>query len=362
MTKHWSETESYSWNAELFSQLIKQSRCTIEDLSDKIGMSVTSIIKCQQGKTCPALTTLIKISDFFQVPIDILMGRYTEEEYSEILKGNAEYMLKCRKVAYEQYLLKRNSNFVYAFPTESIALNKYAAVYPYNLVDHIFGEPVMVVLNEDQLEGLNKALSMLTIREQQCLHLYFDEEKTLDEIGKIYGVRRERSRQIISKALRKLRHPSKLAMIKYGIKGQEIANLESIEKDIDARRARIDEKVKELNESLAELEEKQHYIEDISGKTCSLKSNEIDELFAELDLSVRSYNALKRAGCTSVNDILNLFKDGSIMKVRNLGRKSIEEIMNKLSAKYHIKFTERLNSNNRVEGWDYEDSFEQIAV
>ena len=50
----------------------------------------------------------------------------------------------------------------------------------------------------------------------------------------------------------------------------------------------------------------------------------------ELDLSVRSFNCLKRANINTVQDLIEKTED-EMMKVRNLGRKSLEEVMNKLS-------------------------------
>ena len=49
----------------------------------------------------------------------------------------------------------------------------------------------------------------------------------------------------------------------------------------------------------------------------------------ELELSVRSYNCLKRAGINTVEELTNKTSD-DMMKVRNLGRKSLEEVLNKL--------------------------------
>jgi DNA-directed RNA polymerase subunit alpha len=49
----------------------------------------------------------------------------------------------------------------------------------------------------------------------------------------------------------------------------------------------------------------------------------------ELDLSVRSYNCLKRAGINTVQELANKSEE-DMMKVRNLGRKSLEEVKNKL--------------------------------
>jgi DNA-directed RNA polymerase subunit alpha len=49
----------------------------------------------------------------------------------------------------------------------------------------------------------------------------------------------------------------------------------------------------------------------------------------ELDLSVRSYNCLKRAGINTVQELANKTEE-DMMKVRNLGRKSLEEVKAKL--------------------------------
>ena len=49
----------------------------------------------------------------------------------------------------------------------------------------------------------------------------------------------------------------------------------------------------------------------------------------ELELSVRSYNCLKRAGINTVQELTNKTPE-DMMKVRNLGRKSLEEVMAKL--------------------------------
>ncbi|MBQ3132726.1 MAG: DNA-directed RNA polymerase subunit alpha [Clostridia bacterium] len=51
----------------------------------------------------------------------------------------------------------------------------------------------------------------------------------------------------------------------------------------------------------------------------------------ELDLSVRSFNCLKRAGINTVED-LTMKTEEDMMKVRNLGRKSLEEVIHKLES------------------------------
>ena len=49
----------------------------------------------------------------------------------------------------------------------------------------------------------------------------------------------------------------------------------------------------------------------------------------ELDLSVRSFNCLKRANINTVEDLISKTQE-EMMKVRNLGRKSLEEVEHKL--------------------------------
>ena len=61
----------------------------------------------------------------------------------------------------------------------------------------------------------------------------------------------------------------------------------------------------------------------------SKKEKVLETTIEELDLSVRSYNCLKRAGIINVEDLTNKTEE-EMMKVRNLGRKSLEEVTNKL--------------------------------
>ena len=57
----------------------------------------------------------------------------------------------------------------------------------------------------------------------------------------------------------------------------------------------------------------------------------LETTIEELDLSVRSFNCLKRAGINTVEDLINKTEE-DMMKVRNLGRKSLEEVVAKLAS------------------------------
>ena len=60
------------------------------------------------------------------------------------------------------------------------------------------------------------------------------------------------------------------------------------------------------------------------------KDKMLEMTIEELDLSVRSFNCLKRANINTVEDLISKTED-EMMKVRNLGRKSLEEVINKLA-------------------------------
>ena len=61
------------------------------------------------------------------------------------------------------------------------------------------------------------------------------------------------------------------------------------------------------------------------------KEKILEMTIEELDLSVRSFNCLKRAGINTVDDLINKSEE-EMMKVRNLGKKSFDEVREKLQS------------------------------
>ena len=89
---------------------------------------------------------------------------------------------------------------------------------------------------------------------------------------------------------------------------------------------------KVLNEHLnlfIDLSEEAYTTEIMVEKDDKGKEKVLEMTIEELDLSVRSFNCLKRAGINTVEDLINKSED-DMMKVRNLGRKSLEEVVEKL--------------------------------
>ena len=89
---------------------------------------------------------------------------------------------------------------------------------------------------------------------------------------------------------------------------------------------------KVLSEHLSlfvDLSENAQRAEVMSVKEDDKKDVILDMSIDELELSVRSFNCLKRAGINTVKELTNKTPD-EMMKVRNLGRKSLEEVLAKL--------------------------------
>ena len=173
--------------------------------------------------------------------------------------------------------------------------------YPLNLLKAMEAEKThfqfsVEEITDDKLEGLDYALSELTERERQILFLRYQERKTLKEIGEIIGVTAERIRSQELRAIYRLRKPPLLGYIKYG----KIA----FEQRIAARKA---EKEKEYNER---------------GFNIPLE---------ELDLSVRAFNNLKKIGCDTVADVVDLTEE-KIISVNSLGVKTRTEIAQRLDS------------------------------
>ena len=99
--------------------------------------------------------------------------------------------------------------------------------YPENLItdiglETVFGDNEYTPLNDDQLKGLKKAIESIHPREQEALCIRYEQQGTLQVVGDHFSFSRERARQIIVKALRKLRNPLRLDYIKEGYEAAEL--------------------------------------------------------------------------------------------------------------------------------------------
>lgn len=200
--------------------------------------------------------------------------------------------------------------------------------WPYNLVAEIFGsddEMNGVELTEDQQRGIEYALGTLTDRERDCVLRYYKDGLTLEGLASEQRVTRERVRQVITKAERKLRHP---ARAKYITRGYAVVSGEVAERARAAYQAEVD-RVKEqmLAEARAEVQRK--IAAEQAGMPIAKDEPKWNVMLSEMELSVRSHNCLARALGRNAT-AADVFAVKEPMKIRNLGVKSAMEVAGKL--------------------------------
>ena len=214
--------------------------------------------------------------------------------------------------------------------------------WPYNLVKEILDydhyDPVKnkwhrisldEPLTDDQMRGLDYALSTLSDKERKVLDLRYKDGLTLEQTGHEFGVTRERIRQVESKAIRKLRHPAKIKYIREGymVASEAIKSrvFDAYQEEIQKREAEIKKVIDDLRTSQEKWMLVRDYANAVFKDEIEKEENSIDSL----GLSVRSYNCLKRKGINTISELTKLsFRD--LFRIRNLGRRSAEEIIEKL--------------------------------
>ena len=111
-------------------------------------------------------------------------------------------------------------------PQKKAVRNPSIPLWPENLLKEIGDVPL--TLNEDQMAGLQYAISTLQKREQNVIRQYFEKSLTHKEIGDTAGVSTTRIGQIKMKALRKMRHHTRSDLIRYGLHGRNPKTNESV--------------------------------------------------------------------------------------------------------------------------------------
>lgn len=296
------ENVATTFDADRFRDLVGKAGLSYIELSKLTGISLSSIANYARGVTNPRFQQLLTLADFFAVPVDYLIGRMNLD-----MTDYGKYYMKLRRGRYEDYMLKGRE----------LHIPKGAeAPYPYNLLDEVIRGRWESVLNTDQEAGLEYALSTLTEREQRAIAEYFGNGGTLESTAKLFNVTRERVRQIIAKAVRKLRHPMRFKIIKYGLDGWN-------------RRKAIEQEDLMLDEQEAILIHRRAIVEQLLDEKVERYTGTTIE---DMELSVRTYNCLRRAGIRTLNDLLDYARNNGeygLQRIRNLGRKSVAELYEK---------------------------------
>lgn len=115
----------------------------------------------------------------------------------------------------------------------------------------------------------------------------------------------------------------------YFSKGDALIEIQSTKTDVKNELVKMDAQINLISYRLNDFMRKQELdIEDSDGRVFLKDSDSIDDL----DLSVRAYNCLRRAGVTLIGDIRQLGIKG-VSSIRNMGKKSLKEIVEVVNVK-----------------------------
>lgn len=294
---------------ENLCSVMEASGVTMNALADAIGISPHTVHAMRAGKA-PALSTIVKIADFFAVPLDFLCDRTTKEQADAILMDYGTHFMELRREPYETYLFKAKLK-------ECVYDKDFDAPWPYNLLNDVFGE-WKDVLTTAQEKALNSALSKLDERTSNVLYLYYHDGLRLRAIQRRIGAKCvETVRQARNVALRRLRSPVFSTRI---ILGDEMAEELSL----------ANKKLQELQQKKSEITSLEALIADretrIAERVHAMAVPLLKRPLESLGLSSRAVTVLRGEGCVTCADVLNLVEAEDLESIRQCGEKTAREI------------------------------------
>lgn len=202
--------------------------------------------------------------------------------------------------------------------------------YPISLLAFILDDVVAAIALKDH-SGFDWALAnALTDRERKIIIYRWRDRLTLSDVAEKYGVTRERIRQMEGKSLRKLQNKHIREVIRSGIDDEEInRRLRSQIKDENIELRKTLKKIID-NKNLAEQYLNGEHTGDVPEFIREAMPTLVhDESISVLNLSVRSYNCLYRAGYLHLSDFYGVNRE-KLRRVRNLGKRSFDEVIEAL--------------------------------
>lgn len=189
--------------------------------------------------------------------------------------------------------------------------NDYQEVWPFNIISNLYNcnayafhapiEPIDQMTANDIFDAIH---IRLTDREKLVIKWYFQDRKTLDQIAEPLGIKRERVRQIRLKAQRKISY--------YVNKRKESEEL-----------------------SMADLKSQIEIYERFLKGEGVIAEQTIKTpkpyTISDLDLPVRPYNCLCRAGIRTIEDLLSKTTE-DLFRIRNFGKGCMRDLIKELNA------------------------------
>lgn len=151
----------------------------------------------------------------------------------------------------------------------------------------------------DQMKGLQYAVSQMKVRDSMILLCRYEDKMTYKEIGERFSITGERVQQLVTKGLRKLRHPMRYSYIVWGY---------------DTYNQMLAEKRKQV----ARLKK-----EDIEKSGDDILQIDL----ATLQLSIKTWNILNRIGIHTIGELINVLEKGQEELQIRMGKRCFSEMI-----------------------------------
>lgn len=203
---------------------------------------------------------------------------------------------------------------------------KETTIFPINLILDVFNTESECENIPADIEGtVWYIISRFDTRVQRVIIGRYKEGKSYEQLGKELGVTRERVRQMEIRSLRQMRNTRCRVLLSLGF-AEYIAQIR-----LTAAESSANKQISAATEVIRIVADRLSKITGDDEISAMMEKKQLNSHLAleigDLELSVRTYNALSRAGLRTVENILNC---GDLSRIRNLGQKSLEEITQKI--------------------------------
>lgn len=264
------------------------------------------------------------------------------------LEEARQYLAKIREDVMQLKVEKEKAKIRFSLDKQIKKIMK-EPEYPLNLLQDIFSEYDLFELGHkidfsyyvEPGEQFYVALEVLNQREEEVVVKYYRDKRTLEDIGNDYGITKERIRQILLKSLRRI----KFEILKIESKKEKARKEQLLKEVIEQDFIDLQEQRKKYVEALdkwglLDPEAEEMFITEAYKEKELLKRKQEklnDKSIDEYDLSLRSYNVLKRHCLDTRNKVIDYIKSNGkdwFKKIRNCGLKSKREIEERFGVKY----------------------------
>lgn len=151
----------------------------------------------------------------------------------------------------------------------------------------------------DQMKGLQYAVSQMKVRDSMILLCRYEDKMTYKEIGERFSITGECVQQLVTKGLRKLRHPMRYSYIVWGYDT--------------------------YNQMLAE---KRKQVARLKKEDIEKSGNDILQIdLAALQLSIKTWNILNRIGIHTIGELINVLEKGQEELQIRMGKRCFSEMI-----------------------------------